>query len=67
MRGGMTARRAVWRDTRAPPYKVQWSCGADVGIRPYAGRREGSVFVEDIPRHGLVEQLLRLFEVAGLA
>ena len=27
----------------------------------------GSVFVEDIPRHGLVEQLLRLAEVAGLA
>ena len=81
MRGGMTARRAVGRDprvppqcaychrrgTRAPPYKVQRSCGADVGIRPYERRREGSVFVEDIPRHGLVEQLLRLVKVAGLA
>lgn len=67
MRGGMTARRAVGRDTWVPPYKVQWSCGADVGIRPYERRREGSVFVEDVPRHGLVEQLLRLVEVAGLA
>ena len=43
------------------------SCGADVGIRPYERRREGSVFVEDVPRHGLIEQLLRLVEVAGLA
>ena len=50
MRGGMTARRAVGRDprvppqcaychrrgTRAPPYRVRRSHGADRVVRPYA-------------------------------